>query len=77
MNKLSEDLEKAQQRLSYFHSRLGKKGLSDRERKELQSSQDEWQSTVEQLEIAIRNIDEKLEPLDDEIADIQKEKLMP
>lgn len=74
---LSEDLEKAQQRLSYFHSRLGKKGLSDRERKELQSSQDEWQSTVEQLEIAIRNIDEKLEPLDDEIADIQKEKLMP
>ncbi|MCY3010594.1 MAG: hypothetical protein NTY42_12210 [Planctomycetota bacterium] len=50
-NPLSEDLEKAQQRLSYFHSRLGKKGLSDRERKELQSSQDEWQSTVEQLEI--------------------------
>ncbi len=74
---LVDDLVKAEQHLSYFHSRLGKKGLSERERKELRLSQDEWQSTVEQLEIAIRNIDEQLEPLDDEIADIQKEKLLP
>lgn len=74
---LFEDLEKAQQRLSYFHSRLGKKGLAERERKELQAELDEWQSTIDQLEIAIRNIDQQLEPLDDEIADIGKEKLMP
>ncbi len=74
---LVDDLVKAEQHLSYFHSRLGKKGLSERERKEIESSQDEWQSTVEQLEIAIRNIDEQLEPLNDEITDIGREKLLP
>jgi predicted nucleic acid-binding Zn-ribbon protein len=74
---LSEDFEKAQQRLSYFHSRLGKKGLSERERKELQAELDEWQSTIDQLERAIALIDEQLEPLDAELADIGREKLLP
>ena len=74
---LVDDLEKAKQHESYFHARLGKKGLAERDRKELQASRDEWQSTIEQLERAIAVLDEQLQPVDAELADIGQEKLLP
>ena len=84
---LVDDLEKAKQHLSYFNARLEKyenrkdgwkpKNASAVDYKELQASRDEWQSTSEQLERAIAAIDEELEPIDAELADIQKEKLLP
>jgi hypothetical protein len=84
---LAEDLEKARQHLSYFNARLEKyenrkdgwkpKDASAVDYKELQASRAEWQSTIDQLERAIALIDEELEPIDAEIADIKKEKLLP
>jgi hypothetical protein len=81
---LAEDLSKARQHESYFLARLEKYNRKDGSKpkdavdfKELQASRAEWQSTIEQLEIAIRNIDEQLEPVDAELADIQIEKLLP
>ena len=73
---LVDDLTKAQQRLSYFNSRLKRKE-SLTLHKELEAQRDEWQSTIDQLERAIRTIDDELEPLDAELADIGKKKLMP
>ena len=73
---LEKDLTTAEQHLSYFVARLKRKE-SLTVHKELEASRDEWQSTIEQLEIAIRNIDEQLEPIDAELADIKKEKLLP
>lgn len=84
---LADDLEKARQHLSYFNARLEKyenrkdgwkpKDASAVDFKELQASRAEWQSTIEQLERAIAAIDEQLEPIDAELADIGREKLMP
>lgn len=86
-NPLVDDLTKAKQHLSYFNARLEKyenrkdgwvpKDSLAADYRELQAERDHWQSTVEQLQIAIRNIDELLSPLDDEIADIGRAKLMP
>jgi len=73
---LEKDLTTAEQHLSYFVARLKRKE-SLTVHKELEASRDEWQSTIEQLAIAIRNIDEQLEPVDQELSDIQKEKLLP
>ena len=73
---LEKDLTTAEQHLSYFVARLKRKE-SLTVHKELEASRDEWQSTIEQLAIAIRNIDEQLEPIDAELADIKKEKLLP
>jgi septal ring factor EnvC (AmiA/AmiB activator) len=81
---LAEDLSKAKQHESYFHARLEKYNRKDGSKpkdavdfKELQASRAEWTSTIEQLERAIALIDEELEPIDQELADIQKEKLLP
>jgi chromosome segregation ATPase len=84
---LAEDLEKARQHLSYFNARLQKyenrkdgfkpKDASAVDQKELQASRAEWQSTIEQLERAIAAIDEQLEPVDTELTDIKKQKLLP
>jgi chromosome segregation ATPase len=84
---LAEDLEKARQHESYFNARLEKydnrknglkpKDASAVDYKELQASRAEWQSTIEQLERAIAVLDEELEPVDAELADIQQEKLLP
>jgi predicted nucleic acid-binding Zn-ribbon protein len=81
---LVDDLTKAKQHESYFHARLEKYNRKDGSKpkdavdfKELQASRAEWTSTIEQLERAIALIDEELEPIDAEIADIKKEKLLP
>ncbi len=84
---LVEDLEKARQHESYFNARLQKyenrkdgwkpKDASAVDYKELQASRAEWQSTIIQLERAIAAIDEQLQPVDQELSDIQKEKLLP
>ncbi len=84
---LVDDLTKAKQHESYFNARLEKyenrkdgwkpKDASAVDYKELQASRAEWQSTIIQLERAIAVLDEQLEPIDQELADIKKEKLLP
>ena len=84
---LAEDREKAKQHESYFTARLQKyenrkdgwkpKDASAVDYKELQASRAEWQSTIIQLERAIAVLDEQLEPIDQELADIKIEKLRP
>jgi hypothetical protein len=73
---LEKDLTTAKQHLSYFSARLKRKE-SLTVHKELEAQRDEWQSTIEQLAIAIELIDERLLPIDEELADIQREKLLP
>jgi hypothetical protein len=84
---LVDDLTKAKQHESYFNARLQKyenrkdgwkpKDASAVDYKELQASRAEWQSTIIQLERAIAVLDEQLQPIDAELADIKNEKLMP
>ena len=84
---LVDDLTKAKQHESYFNARLQKyenrkdgwkpKDASAVDYKELQASRAEWQSTIIQLERAIAVLDEQLEPIDQELADIKIEKLRP
>ena len=73
---LEKDLTTAEQHVSYFTARLKRKD-SLTVHKELEAQRDEWTSTIDQLERAIALIDEQLEPLDAELADIQREKLLP
>jgi septal ring factor EnvC (AmiA/AmiB activator) len=81
---IAEDLSKARQHESYFLARLEKYNRKDGSKpkdavdfKELQASRAEWTSTIEQLERAIAAIDEQLEPVDEELTDIKREKLLP
>jgi septal ring factor EnvC (AmiA/AmiB activator) len=86
---LYDDLVKTQQQISYTNALLerfenrkdgwvpreGARSLS--EMRELQAKRDDAESTVAQLEQAIREIDDELVPVDAELADIGRQKLRP
>lgn len=86
---LHDDLLLARQHLSYFNARLenfekrkdswlpSKDGNQDREMRALQAQRDDAASTVDQLERAVADIDERLLPYNQELADIGREKLQP
>lgn len=75
---LYDDLQKAKQHLSYLNACVeNPKGSPLSERAELQARRDDALSTVDQLERAIWAIDQEVQPYDQELADIGRQKLQP
>lgn len=89
MKPLSDDLEIAKQRISYFNARLenfenrndGWKPRTDsdqgRELEALQANRDHAASIADQLERELELLREELVPIDRELRDIQAQKLQP
>lgn len=89
MKPLSDDLEIAKQRISYFDARLenfvdrrdGWKPRTDsdqgRELETLQANRDHAASIAGQLERELELLREELVPIDEELRDIQAQKLQP